>query len=292
VRRTTSQPCLRIGQQSGRRGYASAADAVKKTSDLPWAATATVVTAVGVYIAMSPTEGGAHAHDTHHEGHGKEYGKDKEEEPEEEPREEEPKEEEKPEAKEASDDKPADDSSEKSESKEEEKPAEEEKPSKDEDSKEDEKSSDEGKKGDDGKVKDETNASEDQGTKGDTQKGNASPGRNTPKEVVHQNGPEDIAKLHKGATKKQEDVKHREEDKGKGAVKVRMDSPASINIGEEGASHGEGDQYAKTAQKGISNTDTRHSTDPHADPGKSSKGEGTVETAKIKGTVKPERPQV
>jgi len=265
VRRTTSQPCLRIGQQSGRRGYASAADAVKKTSDLPWAATATVVTAVGVYIAMSPTEGGAHAHDTHHEGHGKEYGKDKEEEPEEEPREEEPKEEEKPEAKEASDDKPADDSSEKSESKEEEKPAEEEKPSKDEDSKEDEKSSDEGKKGDDGKVKDETNASEDQGTKGDTQK---------------------------GATKKQEDVKHREEDKGKGAVKVRMDSPASINIGEEGASHGEGDQYAKTAQKGISNTDTRHSTDPHADPGKSSKGEGTVETAKIKGTVKPERPQV
>lgn len=265
MRRTTSQPCLRIGQQSGRRGYASAADAVKKTSDLPWAATATVVTAVGVYIAMSPTEGGAHAHDTHHEGHGKEYGKDKEEEPEEEPREEEPKEEEKPEAKEASDDKPADDSSEKSESKEEEKPAEEEKPSKDEDSKEDEKSSDEGKKGDDGKVKDETNASEDQGTKGDTQK---------------------------GATKKQEDVKHREEDKGKGAVKVRMDSPASINIGEEGASHGEGDQYAKTAQKGISNTDTRHSTDPHADPGKSSKGEGTVETAKIKGTVKPERPQV
>ena len=109
--------------------------------------------------------------------------------------------------------------------------------------------------------------------------------------MSHRNGPDDIAKLHKGATKQQHDVKHREEDAGKGAVKVRMDSPASKNIG-EGSSSGEGDHYAKTAQKGISNTDTRHSTDPHADPGKSSKGEGTAETAKIKGTVKPDRPQV
>jgi len=262
VRRTTSQPCMRIGQQSGRRGYASATDAVKKTSDLPWAATATVVTAVGLYIALSPTEGGAHAHDTHHEGHGKEYGSDHKEEAAEEPKEEEVKEESKDEpaeskeeSKDESEEKPAED---KAESKEEEKP------SKDEESKDDSKPSDEGKKGDEGKTEDDTNASEDQGTKGDTQK---------------------------GATKQQHDVKHREEDAGKGAVKVRMDSPASKNIG-EGSSAGEGDHYAKTAQKGISNTDTRHSTDPHADPGKSSKGEGTAETAKIKGTVKPDRPQV
>ncbi|KAJ5822421.1 hypothetical protein N7447_004761 [Penicillium robsamsonii] len=43
-------------------------------------------------------------------------------------------------------------------------------------------------------------------------------------------------------------------------------------------------------QQGLSNADTMN---PYInEPGKSEKGEGETETAKLKGTVKPERPQV
>lgn len=45
-------------------------------------------------------------------------------------------------------------------------------------------------------------------------------------------------------------------------------------------------------QRGMSNADTRHSTDLSENPEKSNKGEGTVETAKVKGTIDPNRPQV
>ena len=45
-------------------------------------------------------------------------------------------------------------------------------------------------------------------------------------------------------------------------------------------------------QKGLSNTDTKHSTDIGKDPGKSKKGEGVPETAKLQGTVDPSRKQV
>ena len=45
-------------------------------------------------------------------------------------------------------------------------------------------------------------------------------------------------------------------------------------------------------QEGLSNTDTKHSTDIANDPEKSKKGEGSPETAKLKGTVSPARPQV
>lgn len=45
-------------------------------------------------------------------------------------------------------------------------------------------------------------------------------------------------------------------------------------------------------QEGLSNTDTKHSTDITNNPDKSSKGEGAPETAKLKGTVDPKRPQV
>lgn len=45
-------------------------------------------------------------------------------------------------------------------------------------------------------------------------------------------------------------------------------------------------------QEGLSNTDTKHSTDIASNPEKSKKGEGTPETAKLKGTVRPSRPQV
>ncbi len=45
-------------------------------------------------------------------------------------------------------------------------------------------------------------------------------------------------------------------------------------------------------QAGLSNTDTKHSTDIGKDPDKSKKGEGVPETAKVQGTVNPSRKQV
>ena len=45
-------------------------------------------------------------------------------------------------------------------------------------------------------------------------------------------------------------------------------------------------------QEGLSNTNTKHSTDITNDPNKSNKGEGSPETSKSKGTVDPQRPQV
>jgi len=43
-------------------------------------------------------------------------------------------------------------------------------------------------------------------------------------------------------------------------------------------------------QEGLSNTDTKHSTDPQNDSDISNKAEGGPESAKLKGTVDPERP--
>lgn len=43
-------------------------------------------------------------------------------------------------------------------------------------------------------------------------------------------------------------------------------------------------------QAGLSNTDTKHSTDIENDPDKSTKGDGTPETAKAQGTVQPSQP--
>jgi hypothetical protein len=56
-------------------------------------------------------------------------------------------------------------------------------------------------------------------------------------------------------------------------------------VGEKGF-HGS----ISSKQEGLSNTDTLN---PHInEPGKSQKGEGEVETAKVKGTVSTNRPQV
>lgn len=93
---------------------------------------------------------------------------------------------------------------------------------------------------------------------------------------------------NKGMTKSATNtVKHEETGTGK---KLRLDSSAGKTIGEGSSSGDEDDMSHK--QRGMSNTDTKHSTDPSKDPEKSKKGEGTVETAKIKGTVDPSRPQV
>ena len=50
--------------------------------------------------------------------------------------------------------------------------------------------------------------------------------------------------------------------------------------------------FTSGKQEGLSNTDTKHSTDITNNPEKSTKGEGTPETSKTKGTVDPNRPQV
>jgi hypothetical protein len=43
-------------------------------------------------------------------------------------------------------------------------------------------------------------------------------------------------------------------------------------------------------QEGLSNSDTHHSSQISKQDGKSKKGEGVAETAKLKGTVSTERP--
>ncbi|TVY33259.1 hypothetical protein LSUB1_G007186 [Lachnellula subtilissima] len=85
----------------------------------------------------------------------------------------------------------------------------------------------------------------------------------------------------------------------KGGSKARLESNKSIKQGEgdpedEGATSGPaGSQNTQSGkQEGLSNTDTKHSTDITNNPDKSHKGEGVPETAKTKGAVDPNRPQV
>ncbi|KAL8795078.1 MAG: hypothetical protein Q9195_002375 [Heterodermia aff. obscurata] len=93
----------------------------------------------------------------------------------------------------------------------------------------------------------------------------------------------------------------------KGGNKKRIESHYGKRLGEAAADHPDPDDEDKAAsakppggittsqsgkQEGLSNTDTKHSTDITNDPDKSKKGEGSPETAKLKGTVDPNRPQV
>jgi len=82
----------------------------------------------------------------------------------------------------------------------------------------------------------------------------------------------------------------------KGGNKKRIQSNNAVKAGEkddEAATSkpagGKNTQSGK--QEGLSNTDTKHSTDVTSDPTISTKGEGTPETGKAKGTVDPKRPQ-
>ena len=82
----------------------------------------------------------------------------------------------------------------------------------------------------------------------------------------------------------------------KGGSKKRIESDygkrQGVSQDEEGdASKGAANVHSG-AQEGLSNTDTKHSTDMDNNPDKSKKGEGFVETAKMKGPVDPSRPQV
>ncbi|KAI9051489.1 hypothetical protein LZ554_004535 [Drepanopeziza brunnea f. sp. 'monogermtubi'] len=88
----------------------------------------------------------------------------------------------------------------------------------------------------------------------------------------------------------------------KGGNKKRLESNKGIKAGETdsedssdkaASSKPVGDKNSQTSkQEGLTNTDTKHSTDITNDPTKSKKGEGAPETAKVKGTVDPNRPQV
>lgn len=85
-------------------------------------------------------------------------------------------------------------------------------------------------------------------------------------------------------------------------MKKRVESPNAIKQDDAGDSEGSDDKAAASKtpvkgqmsgkQKGLSNTDTKHSTDVQNDSGKSKKGEGAPETAKLQGTVDPNRKQV
>lgn len=82
----------------------------------------------------------------------------------------------------------------------------------------------------------------------------------------------------------------------KGGAKKRIQSDYAKTQGvsqddDKDASKGASNVHSGQ-QEGISNTDTKHSTDLDNNPEKSKKGEGFVETAKMKGPVDPSRPQV
>ena len=68
---------------------------------------------------------------------------------------------------------------------------------------------------------------------------------------------------------------------------TRSQAAASKATGKAGSS-----TTQSSKQEGLSNTDTKHSTDIQNSPEKSKKGEGMPETAKSKGTVDPFRKQV
>jgi len=246
---------LRLGQRTGRRSYASAGDTVKKTSDLPWAATAALLTTVGTYIALQPRDPvGDHGHGDHHGEHEeKEEGESEEKS---EDADEEPKDEGKSDDEGGKDEAGGEGGEDKEESKDDSEKAE---------AKDD--------------SKDDKDESESKSDSGEDSKESGSGSK------------DDLGELHVGKTKKGGGPKKSESDDGKGSNKKRIDSPAGKKIG-EGASSGEDTDRQGDIQKGFSNTDTKHSEDPNQDPGASSKGEGTADTAKIKGTVKVDRKQV
>jgi len=89
----------------------------------------------------------------------------------------------------------------------------------------------------------------------------------------------------------------------KGGNKGKLESKAAIKQGEDNSKGKDGEPADKPAaskealgkntqsgkQEGLSNTDTKHSTDITNNSDKSQKVEGAPETAKVKGTVDPNR---
>ncbi|KAL9118703.1 MAG: hypothetical protein Q9187_004750 [Circinaria calcarea] len=140
-----------------------------------------------------------------------------------------------------------------------------------------------------------------------------SDGDDEPKNVEHEtdNGGDVEGVQFKGAAKLvnedpgQGDVRKHIPD-AKGGNKKRIESKYGNRLGlnEEGddksrltdkaaASKTPGDLVKSQSgkQAGLSNTDTKHPSDPVKDPDKSLKGENAPETAKLQGSVDPTRPQ-
>jgi hypothetical protein len=90
----------------------------------------------------------------------------------------------------------------------------------------------------------------------------------------------------KGSNKKRIESKQ-------GKKQGELEDPENDTDDEAAASKPAGGKNTQSGkQEGLSNTDTKHSTDIENNPDKSKKGEGAPETAKVKGTVDPNRPQL
>ncbi|KAK4546433.1 hypothetical protein LTR36_002110 [Oleoguttula mirabilis] len=278
---------LAVGRRyaSGESGHGHA----EPGSDLPWLAGAIAVTIPSCWFLWPST---SHADSGHHGGHD-EHAEEHEEKEEEAPEEEAPQEGQEKQAEEVQ-----------SEQKEESEPQPE---------------TDTTQKVEESKDSEETgkasgSGGEGQSTGSDANKLSSKHEESEQKEVPEAHGDTDNGAAFKGKVKEDSDAKTEENRKrepdSKGAYKKRIDSGLGKDLGEgpefdepEGDSpRTESSATSKPPQKGehgevtgkqfgISNTPTRHSTKIEESGDKSTKGEGTPETAKAMGTVSVDRPQ-
>ncbi|MCJ1355201.1 MAG: hypothetical protein MMC33_005192 [Icmadophila ericetorum] len=260
--RSSIKPQFR--QQLARRGYASeGGHSAKASSDLPWAIGAFAVTAPSVWWLLQP-DPNKESHGHGHEGGG--HGKDGHEEHEE--------------HEEASEQKDGSGEGEKTEK------SEGESEDKDSDSSSDS-DSEQGKGADTPDTSDE-------------ERKHAEDPDNQPHET--ESGGDIEGVKFKGSTKDGEagDTRKHIPD-AKGGKKKRIESDLGKKQGEQESGSGDDDNPAPSKeskggdtisgkQEGLSNTNTKHSTDLTNNPEKSRKGEGGPDTAKVKGTVKTDRP--
>ncbi|KAL8654824.1 MAG: hypothetical protein Q9226_003282 [Calogaya cf. arnoldii] len=283
ARRVRAVTRTQTWQQIQRRSYPASEGhgSHKSSSDLPWAIGAALVTipSVGYLIQPQLNSSSGHGHDEGGHGeHGEEAGQEG-----------------------------ADEGEEKSEG--------------DEDSEAEQPAGGDDASGDDSKADDGSgDGSEDQGGdsgSGDQPRpdhsvqdaGQGSPetsGGEDPKAGAHEvdSGSNVEGVRFKGATSGGEQgdtIKHIPD--AKGFNKKRIESDYGKEQGQLQGEDSAGSDKAAPAkppsgpnttsqkQEGLSNTSTKHSTDLDSSPEKSKKGEGVVETAKVKGAVDPGRPQ-
>ncbi|KAJ5584954.1 uncharacterized protein N7459_004754 [Penicillium hispanicum] len=116
------------------------------------------------------------------------------------------------------------------------------------------------------------------------------PSEEEPADDVEQQ-PKDDEKAEQPAEEKPEELKDEDTHKQDTAEEPKKDETSDKPQNDEPAAAKApgGPESTSFKQDKLSNADTDH---PHMnDPGKSEKGEGEPETAKLKGTVSPERPQ-
>lgn len=193
--------------------------------------------------------------------------------------------EEEEEAEETSDEAPAAEDEEKSEDKEDDKV----------ETKEESSSDDKDEKSDDAEEKSESTESGKAEKSGDNKiegkpASSDNEGKNAPEEPSDnkiseptKDGDDSFDKEHEIETDSDNKTIHKPD--AKGGAKRRVESANAIKLNDE--SQDQGDISKK--QAGLTNTDTKHSTDPTSE-GKSMKSEGAPETAKLQGTVQPDRP--